>query len=337
MDARHISFRSWNPPRQDRLPRLSEIDLPQAADMGVAIEGSDKWWPNTSETARLPEFDVYQQQTYFIEVFNRGQESFEFQAKTAQAWLSVSPAQGQVDKQVRLAVSVQWDQVPTGSHTATITITGSEETEVTVQTVIKYPTSPKRDLVNGFVEGNGVVSIEAEHYSRAVDSDAVDWLCVPHLSRKLSGMMTIPVTAPSDQPQGNSPRLEYDMMLFSSGEIEVEAYFCPTQDYIGEHGIRYGISFDNENPQIVNINAMDIVPDWKYPPSWNNAVMESIKKTTSKHIIKEPGQHTLKFWRVDPGLVLQKIVINTSELKPSYLGPPESFFRNAAVSSASGN
>jgi hypothetical protein len=30
---------------------------------------------------------------------------------------------------------------------------------------------------------------------------------------------------------------------------------------------------------------------------------------------------------VDPGVVLQKIIVNSGGLKPSYLGPPESFYR----------
>jgi hypothetical protein len=37
----------------------------------------------------------------------------------------------------------------------------------------------------------------------------------------------------------------------------------------------------------------------------------------------------LKLWTVDPGVVLQKIVIETHDIAQSYLGPPESYYRQA--------
>jgi hypothetical protein len=38
------------------------------------------------------------------------------------------------------------------------------------------------------------------------------------------------------------------------------------------------------------------------------------------------GKHTLRFRILDAGIVLEKILIDTGGLKPSYLGAPESDF-----------
>jgi hypothetical protein len=35
----------------------------------------------------------------------------------------------------------------------------------------------------------------------------------------------------------------------------------------------------------------------------------------------------LKFWMIDPAVVLQKIVIDMGGLKPSYLGPQETIIK----------
>ena len=52
--------------------------------------------------------------------------------------------------------------------------------------------------------------------------------------------------------------------------------------------------------------------------------IELLRIAVSQHRIARPGAHTLKFWLVDPTIVLQKIVVDAGGVKPSYLGPPES-------------
>jgi hypothetical protein len=59
-------------------------------------------------------------------------------------------------------------------------------------------------------------------------------------------------------------------------------------------------------------------------------VKDSVRHVVSSLTVAAPGYHTLKFWMVDPGVVLQKLVVNLGGVKPSYLGPPESFHRAAA-------
>jgi hypothetical protein len=57
---------------------------------------------------------------------------------------------------------------------------------------------------------------------------------------------------------------------------------------------------------------------------WETTVANNARHSRTTHRIGAPGYHTLKVWMVDPGVVLQKIVVNAGGLRPSYLGPPES-------------
>jgi hypothetical protein len=58
---------------------------------------------------------------------------------------------------------------------------------------------------------------------------------------------------------------------------------------------------------------------------WEQWVGANINQQTSRHHVDSAGWHILKYWMVDPGVVLQKLVVQTNDDKPSYLGPPESF------------
>ena len=54
---------------------------------------------------------------------------------------------------------------------------------------------------------------------------------------------------------------------------------------------------------------------------------DSAWQTTVLEHMSAPGYHTLKIWKVDPSIAIDRIVIDTGGLRPSYLGPPESYRR----------
>jgi hypothetical protein len=325
MSQPHIGYTYWDNPPENIIPKVKEIKIPNTAEMGVAIEGSDKWWPEEKSKAALPEFGCYNKQEYYLEIFNRGTIPFDFKINCEKPWVIISDKEGKIDKESRIWIKIDWGKAPKGKNNVLIEITGPNNTQVTVEAVINNPESPTLSEIKGFVESNGYVSMEAEHFTRRVESNNIQWLTIPNLGRTLSGITPVPVTADRQIPERNSPHLEYKMYLFNSGKVQVKAYFSPTQNFHNTKGLHYGISFDDEQPQIINVHKNDTIPDWKYPHEWNQAVMENIKIISSEHLIENSGEHTLKFWMVDPGLVLQKIVAETEEIPSSYLGPPESF------------
>jgi len=219
-------------------------------------------------------------------------------------------------------VSADWTRVPVGTRRVSIVITDAIGKRVAVQAVVRNPATPRRDRVPGFVESEGHVSIESEHYSRAVAAPAVRWQLIPDFGRTRSGVTAFPVTAPSRAPGADAPRLEYRMFLFDSSEVRVKAYVSPTLNFAdSKDGLRYAVSFDDAAPQVVNVRADTTLR------AWERSVAEYIVVPVSTHVLARPGEHILKFWMVDPGVVLQKLVVEARNVKPSYLGPPESYHR----------
>ncbi|SNC61231.1 Glycosyl hydrolase family 115 [Hymenobacter gelipurpurascens] len=175
----------------------------------------------------------------------------------------------------------------------------------------------------GFLESNGYVSIEAEHYTKAVTGSAITWQNLPDLGRTLGAVTTFPVTAAAEAtPGGQSPHLQYTITLQQAGPVTVQAYLAPTLNFAGGQGLRYAVSIDDEAPQIVNLHTGLVADNGNRP--WERAVAESILIKTSQHTVAAAGTHTLKFWRVDPGVVLEKLVVSRGTVPASYLGPPES-------------
>jgi hypothetical protein len=326
MDQTHLGYTNWNDPPQNSLRALPLVqnEVSAAAALGVAVEGSERAWPNTNSVAVLPQFDSFNQQRHFIDVFNRGKNNFEFTAVASAPWIILSEAHGTVEKDRRISVNIDWNQAPTGAVSGALKIFDATD-KVIVKVNAFNPTEPARGSVMGFVEGAGYISIEPEHFTRKIDAGKNHWIKIVDYGRTLSGMRaTQPVDAPSATPGKDSPCLEYQTYLFSTGAVEVVTITSPTLNFVAGCGLRVALSFDDEAPQV-----MTLVPaNYKAQNGnrdWEKIVGDNARTVRSTHTITKAGAHTLKFWMVDSGVVLQKIIVDCGGLQPSYLGPPESF------------
>jgi hypothetical protein len=329
MDQTHIGYTNWQQPPQNNMPAVKEIQAPQSASMGVAVEGSTAAWPSdaaSSQSPTLPTFDGFARQRRPIDVFNRGHDSFTFTAVPSASWIQLSVANGAVDKEQRLWVTIDWDKVPQGTADGTITISSDAAKQPVIVSIHAFnPAEPTRDSLNGFVESDGCVSMEAEHFTARHDAGPIHWGKIDDFGRTLSAMTLFPVTAPSVSPPQGSPCLEYRIYLFQAGPVNVEAILAPTLNFVPGRGLRYAVSFDDQPPQVVDALAHNTQRDWE------ESVRDAVRKVRTSHTLDKAGYHTLKFWMVDPGVVLEKLVIDHGNLPPSYLGPPESF-HHAAMS-----
>jgi hypothetical protein len=194
--------------------------------------------------------------------------------------------------------------------------------------------APTWDLLHGFVEANGYVSMEAEHYTAAVQTSEIAWFKIPDLGRTGAGMTVLPRNAALQTPGGAAPHLEYQMYLMDAGDhqVEVWTYLSPRNSVRiatgDQDGLLYAVSIDDEPPQLVNATArLGIDPqansgNGNLPWEWKSG--DNVIRIPTTHMVKGPNPHVLKYWLVDPTAIAQKFVVDTGGLQPSYLGPPES-------------
>jgi hypothetical protein len=167
----------------------------------------------------------------------------------------------------------------------------------------------------------GFISFEAEHFTRNVGRGAAAaWQTIPGLGRTGEGAVAVfPTTAPSVEiarAATDAPRLDYDVNFAAAGEFALQVYLIPTHPLAGG-SLRFAVALDDAPPQLVELVVNDGGAEWA------QGVLNNIRVATTKLKVPAPGGHTLRVFGLDPGVVLDKLVIDCGGLRPSYLGPPE--------------
>ncbi|MBN2842296.1 MAG: glycosyl hydrolase 115 family protein [Sedimentisphaerales bacterium] len=266
----------------------------------------------------LPEFDVFTKNSHFIDIFNKGDAAFNWSAQVSEPWILLDSFSGSVSSQQRLWASIDWNIVPTGSRNGIITITGPHG-NLQIKVKSFKPASPRPEDITGFVESRGFVSMEAENYTNRTDKGSAGWRVIPTLGSTRDSITVLPVTQQSRTDiadiMANSPMVEYQVYLWNDGEKTVTVRAIPTHAITSEHKLRYAVAFDDQLPVLVDYDTSE------WSSQWNLNVLQGVALSNSVHTISSPGSHTLKVWMVDPGVVLDKIIIGNPST--SHLGPME--------------
>jgi len=320
----------WQPPAE-----LAKFQPSGPPGVCVLIEGKrERLGPG--ESASLPHFDPFTDSKHYIAGIDSGASHDEWSAQPDTDWIKVdhnliiSPDNGLESR--RLWFSIDWAKAPKGENVSgNIVITDGKST-FTVTVPIFNPVSPTpAQLAGKFVESDGVVSMEAEHFSRKVDRPGAAWQVIPGLGRTGDAVSVFPTTAPSvevAQAATNAPVLNYDFYLFKPGDVTIHYNLIPTQPIQYGQGLRFAVALDDAPPQLVTITAgTGGEVGSNGTPAWMHNVLDNSTSTTTRHTIAAAGAHTLKIYMVDPGVLLEKIVIDAGGLRPSYLGPPETLVR----------
>lgn len=180
----------------------------------------------------------------------------------------------------------------------------------------------RQDNGHTFTGADGYVVMEAEHYDTKTDAANAKWTCIPYMGRTLSGMALMPYTAATDKAA-----LNYRFTgIQDDADIRVHIITKSTLDFLNKGGLCYEISIDGGSPIKVNFNKdLNEKPENIYEIYYPIVARRIVEKIVPTRLPKtKDGLHTLSIHPLDPGIVIEKIVIDGGGYKPQYLFGEES-------------
>lgn len=334
--SEHIGFVHWNEDECQN-PILMNVLPANKPRLVVTIDGTDQhsegspWHKNTLYLNDFLQPDV---KTASFTIASVSDKAADYKVTCETPWLTCSKTQGRLDGQEKTSqvIEVNIDRSVMGGETE-----GSVVVEMPVGTCTIIVQAAQLDLraypEMTFIETNGYVSIEAEHF--AVNKGKTNeegtlnrFEVIEGYGKTLSAVKAFPTTAYFTIGL-DAPYLDYNFVVKEDGIYEVEFYMQPSNPVTREGTISCGVQI-NEG----DVNQVDLLPDGYRVDdhNWEAGVLNNIRKSYTM-ISCNKGLNNLRIYAISPGFVLEKLVIYRKGHKPakSYLGPTESSYRSSGL------
>lgn len=307
------------------LPHLATHDAAGAPRLALQVAGEDVTGARAFHA--LPAFDNYLRRTYPVEIYNRGGGTLAWTAHASEPWVVLSKSAGKTADEERITVGIDWEKAPSGNAVpAQIVFRAGEQSEKVLVSLFN-PTAPSRAELRGiYVENNGCVSIPAAGCHRVRENDRIKITAVEDLGIEGPALQLGDPTAPLQIFRSRDvPCAEYDFYAFDAGSVDVYTYVLPTFPLHADRDFRIGENTNTDTKYSVQIDdgalATPSSSHVEYAQVWFESVLRNCAVNKSTLHIDKPGRHTLCIRVGDPGIVLQKIVLDFGGMKRSYLGP----------------
>lgn len=167
------------------------------------------------------------------------------------------------------------------------------------------PVMKSRELKN-----SNTIELSAGDFTRKHNNTGLSWTAIPNLGQSKAAMIVLPQGRPATRIE-DGVSLEYDFSMNSASDLQIKLHLSPTLDTIGSEGIRLGVSIDDGKATIINYHLVPTSGAIKIPQqqAWTDAVINNGHKEEVTFANISAGKHSLKIWRMDDNLVLEKIVI----------------------------
>ena len=174
-----------------------------------------------------------------------------------------------------------------------------------------------------FSPSDGYVSMEAEHFYRAVASQGTEWSVYPYYGRTRSAVALTPYT----QPVGDASLTYRFTLPQGTSKVKVHVIVKSTLDFLNVGGHECLVCIDGGETATINFNKtlLDQAPYMysEYYPTVARRVIEKVVELP----VGSGEAHELTLCPRHPGIVFEKLVVDFGGYKPSYLFMNESDYQ----------
>lgn len=336
-----------------------------AGHIGIGVEGSnatvqgdDQYHTNSLNNLTVPLMEPYGSSTRYFDVFSRGTENCTWNATPLSSYVKLSQTNGSVNPDgsgdTRVYIGVDWDNAPAApsESTAIINITngcrGFDKYGYSLPLVLVpvYNRVPASGFSSGFVESDEHVSINGPNYQAIVPGALSNATTINgtlagnvtyHRFKGLGRTGDAVGLVPQDTEKltvEQAPALEYQLYLFTNtSQANVTVWISPSQNYLGDSNpLQYAVALfpAGETPNATVVSPVGPSVGTNLPTGWGYAVADGVwgkttNLTTTSFEVPSEGAYTLRIWALMPSVIVQKVIVDLGGVRPSYLGPPQSF------------
>ena len=180
------------------------------------------------------------------------------------------------------------------------------------------------------------VTLDVAKYSKLVDGKGVDnkgeevenkFFVIPDNGKYLSALRTTSSTITYENVEDleNAPYAEYKVYVSEDDTYTLQSQFNPTSNLVyGKVRLRYGISIDDGDIEIINSIKEDYLAGTWRQGTWNDDIENNSRISLKEKISLKKGVHTIRYYQCDPNLALIRMVLYRGKLGKVYGSPEES-------------
>ncbi|MBD2700504.1 glycosyl hydrolase 115 family protein [Spirosoma sp. BT702] len=307
------------------LPTTNFTTKSTGRDWQVTPEGYSK--VDSDATLALPEFDQWNKQRYFIDVFLSREISLPFTITTSANWIKVSQMQGTLtpkegQSEAQLWVEIDWVKAPKQALSGSVSVVGGSQT-ISVSVKANNANVPELNQYKDFVEAAGFIAIDAASTSTRTGGKGTQWEVVDGLGSAGKALEALPLSVQATTQLSDTtlirsnPSVTYDFYTFHPSPADFSVYTLPTFPLNNEQEMRYAVCIDGGALTVLNFKTVGRTDEWK------QNVLSNVAVRTIKQASLPAGKHTLTIYKIDPGVILDRIFINLGNQQSQYGAVPE--------------